>query len=200
MKQVVLVGAGYDGRTMRFASDAVRWFEVDTPAVLADKRRRLITLGHAPAGVASVGIDVGSEDPADGLDALGSALAAAGHDPTQPSLFACETVLVSLTLAAIATLCSTLRGCAAPGSAMVATFAVAPEAAGPVRALRSATSAVSRALGDTRHDELRPGDPEKLMVVTGWHVTRSEHGAERLLDRGTYQLVLVGEPDAAADT
>jgi O-methyltransferase involved in polyketide biosynthesis len=30
--QIVVLGAGYDGRALRFASDDVRWFEVDHPA------------------------------------------------------------------------------------------------------------------------------------------------------------------------
>ena len=47
--QVVLVGAGYDGRALRFGGGAVRWFEVDLPAVQADKRQRLRALGIEPA-------------------------------------------------------------------------------------------------------------------------------------------------------
>ncbi len=57
------------------------------------------------------------------------------------------------------------------------------------RAPRPALSAIARP------DELRPGDPEKLMVVTGWRVIHAEHGPDRLLDRGTHQLVFVCEPE-----
>ncbi len=39
--QVVVVGAGYDGRALRYAKLGVRWFEVDHPATQIDKRRRL---------------------------------------------------------------------------------------------------------------------------------------------------------------
>ena len=46
--QVVLLGAGYDGRALRFGGGAVRWFEVDLAATLADKRRRLDALGIGP--------------------------------------------------------------------------------------------------------------------------------------------------------
>ena len=41
IEQIVLLGAGYDGRALRFGGGAVRWFEVDLPAPQADKRRRL---------------------------------------------------------------------------------------------------------------------------------------------------------------
>ncbi len=49
--QVVLVGAGYDGRPLRFAGETTTWFEVDRPATQADKQRRLAALGLVPRGV-----------------------------------------------------------------------------------------------------------------------------------------------------
>ncbi len=45
--QVVILGAGYDGRALRFAHPNVRFFEVDHPATQEDKRRRLAALGVA---------------------------------------------------------------------------------------------------------------------------------------------------------
>ncbi len=185
--QIVLVGAGYDGRALRFATDGLRWFEIDNAAVLSDTRNRLRSLGLAPAGVAWVNADVEHDD-------LAAALDAAGHDPARPSLFVCESVLVGLPLAVTASLCEGLRARAAPGSTFVATFAVAPEPTRPLQTLRIATNAAMRVLGETRRDELRPGDPEKLMVVTGWHATHIERGVEHRLDRAAYQLVLVCEP------
>lgn len=100
--QIVLLGAGYDGRALRFAAESVRWFEVDSAALLADKRRRLSALGLAPAGVTWVGLNVEIED-------LSAALGAAGHNASRPSLFVAESVLVETTLAVSATVCSTLR-------------------------------------------------------------------------------------------
>ena len=46
MTQAVIVGAGYDGRALRYAKPGVRWFEVDHPATQHDKRERLDRLGH----------------------------------------------------------------------------------------------------------------------------------------------------------
>ncbi len=43
--QVVIIGAGYDGRALRFGGGTTRWFEVDFPSTQADKRRRLHELG-----------------------------------------------------------------------------------------------------------------------------------------------------------
>src|SRR5690349_4299426 len=45
VQQVVLLGAGYDGRSLRFRTPGVRFFEVDHPATQADKQRRLTDVG-----------------------------------------------------------------------------------------------------------------------------------------------------------
>ena len=71
--QVVLLGAGYDGRSLRFGGAPVRWFEVDRPATQTDKRRRLDALGIRTSGISYVALDVMTGD-------LGAALDAAGHD------------------------------------------------------------------------------------------------------------------------
>lgn len=188
--QIVLLGAGYDGRSFRFGGGAARWFEVDRPAVLADKRRRLDALGLPATGAVTVGLDLSKDD-------LDGPLDGAGHDPAAPSLFVCEALLDALTLEAAASLCATLRARAAAGSVLTATFFVAPEPGAPARVVRSATDLLRRAADEPRRNESRPGDPEKLMVVTGWRVTHSESSAERRLDPGAHTLVLVGEPDPA---
>jgi hypothetical protein len=52
-----------------------------------------------------------------------------------------------------------------------------------------------QATDERRGNEWRPGDPQKLLVVTGWHVTHSESSPERRLDPGAHQLIVVCEPD-----
>jgi methyltransferase (TIGR00027 family) len=188
--QIVLLGAGYDGRSFRFGGGTVRWFEVDRPAVLADKRRRLDALGLAATGAVAVGLDLSTDDLDAGLDA-------AGHDPAAPSLFVCEALLDAVTLEAAASVCANLRTRAAAGSVLTATFLVAPEPGAPARALRSATGLLRRAADEPRRNEFRPGDPEKLMVVSGWRVAHAESSGERRLDPGAHTLVLVCEPDPA---
>ena len=119
--QVVLLGAGYDGRALRFGGGPARWFEVDLPETLADKRRRLDSLGVAASGnVRFLGLDVRRDD-------VGAALASAGHDEDRPSLFVAEGLFDGLTLESVATLCQALRARAAPGSVLAATFQVSPE-------------------------------------------------------------------------
>jgi len=189
-QQVVLLGAGYDGRALRFGGGAVRFFEVDLPALLADKRRRLDALGTHPSAVAYVGADLMTAD-------LGAALGAAGHDRDAPSLFVCESAFASLTLEAAASVCGALRARASKGSVLVAGFVVAPEPGGPARAVRATADALLIAAGEPRHSQLRPGDPEMLMVVTGWRVAHSASSAESRLGGGSRVRVVVCEPAAA---
>ena len=129
-------------------------------------------------------------------DDLASALEAAGHDAGVPSLFVAEAIFAALTLEAAAAVCSASRARARPGSALVATFPISPEGGELTRALRAAGGLVRQATGERPRHEFRPGDPQKLLVVTGWRVTHSESSPERRLDPGAHQLVVVCEPGA----
>jgi methyltransferase (TIGR00027 family) len=162
-RQVVLLGAGYDGRALRFGGGDTRWFEVDRPATLADKERRLRALGIEPTQVRFIPLDLLRAD-------VGAALDAAGHDPDAPTLYVCEGLAEFLTLEAMASACDAMSARAAVGSRLVATFVVTPEVGGAWRARRAASDLLLRAAGEPRRNEFAPGDPEKLMVVTGWHV------------------------------
>lgn len=84
--QVVTLGAGYDGRAVRYRTPGVTFFEVDHPATQADKRTR-----YSAADASTEGITFVSDDFT--RDGLGDALARAGHDAARPSLFMCEGVL-----------------------------------------------------------------------------------------------------------
>ena len=53
-----------------------------------------------------------------------------------------------------------------------------------------------QATGERPRYEFRPGDPQKLLVVTGWRVTHTESSAERRLDPGAHMLMVVCEPGA----
>jgi methyltransferase (TIGR00027 family) len=191
MQQIVILGAGYDGRAMRFGGGPTRWFEVDFPSTQADKRRRLDALALAPEHVAYVPLDLMGGD-------LDTALAAAGHDAAAPSLFICEGLLPYLTLEASVAMLRTLRGRARAGSVLVATFLAAPEPRDVLLAVRRARDVMFRAIGEPRRNEFQPGDPEKLFVVTGWRVVRSKSGRASRIDREAQMVILAGEPGPAA--
>ena len=107
--QVVVVGAGYDDRALRFRTPGVRFFEVDHPPTQADKRGRVEQLGAA-GDVSFVPVDLARDD-------LGSALDQAGHDDTAATLFIAEGLLVYLDVEVIRHLLVVLRRRAAAWAA-----------------------------------------------------------------------------------
>ena len=100
--QVVIVGAGYDGRALRFRRPGVRYFELDLPATQLDKRERLARLAIPVDDVTFVPIDLADAD-------VDGTLGAAGHDATRISLFICEGLLVYLDLPVVERLFVSLR-------------------------------------------------------------------------------------------
>ncbi len=187
IEQIVIVGAGYDGRALRFGGGPTRWIEVDVPSTQADKRRRLSTLGISSAGVTYAPVDLGRDDLDDVLDR-------AGHETSRPSLFICEGLLAYLPLEVNASLCETLCARAAPGTVLAVNAYVTPATGAGGRALRRVENGVLSLIGEARRTEFRPGDPEKLLVVTGWRVTRTTRSARGKLDQGAHLLMLAGEP------
>ena len=86
VKQVVLVGAGLDSRPYRFAEklSGVRFFEVDQPATLDLKKKRVrAVFGSLPGHVTYVPFDYRSKPVLDSLSR-------AGFDPRWKTLFIWE--------------------------------------------------------------------------------------------------------------
>ncbi|MEV4621280.1 class I SAM-dependent methyltransferase [Asanoa sp. NPDC049573] len=112
--QVVILGAGLDGRAWRMpelAGGPV--FEVDQPASQQDKRDRAAALpGRPPAFV-----------PVDFTrDVLSTALAAAGHRADLATTWIWEGVVPYLTTDQVAATVEALAGCSAPGSRLVVNY------------------------------------------------------------------------------
>ncbi len=82
--QVVAVGAGYDGRSLRYAKPGVRWFELDHPATQLDKRARLAGLDLAE--LEPIVDDIGFAAADFAVDDVGAALAGVGHDGHRATL------------------------------------------------------------------------------------------------------------------
>jgi methyltransferase (TIGR00027 family) len=83
IRQLVLLGAGYDSRPYRMADELrdVAVFEVDLPVMSAIKRGKVAQIvGDPPTNVRYVEIDFTTQD-------LGERLAASGHDPEAATLF-----------------------------------------------------------------------------------------------------------------
>jgi methyltransferase (TIGR00027 family) len=87
--QVVIVGAGYDTRAWRLRREGVRFFEVDHPATLGDKRRR--APGHGPTYVE---VDLRTESAMQRLSACGLI-------SSRPAIFVVEGVSMYLSEAVV---------------------------------------------------------------------------------------------------
>ena len=120
VRQIVILGAGYDGRALRFATPGVTWFEVDHPATQSDKRARLAALGAPTRGIAFVPIDLNRDD-------LVRSLGRVGYDQTSPSLFLIEGLLGYLPRATTERVLTDLRALATPASRLAAAFPIAPK-------------------------------------------------------------------------
>jgi O-methyltransferase involved in polyketide biosynthesis len=194
--QVVVLGAGYDDRALRFRAPGVRYFELDHPATQADKRQRLARIqadagvpivAPADAGAMAVGpgdavtwawaaADAGALTlaPADfRAGDIATVLAACGHDAGLPSLFVCEGLLVYLDLATISGLLAGLRSRAAAGSALAVSLATHPEGAASGAVLARANAARPNAAAEPWLT-IRPAAAQLcLLGQAGWQVTES---------------------------
>jgi len=95
IRQVVILGAGYDTRAARLPRAGVRFFEVDHPATQTAKRARLAQLSGYPVDAATyVTCNFEREDPIEQL-------AASGFDRTEGALVIWEGVVPYLTEAAV---------------------------------------------------------------------------------------------------
>jgi methyltransferase (TIGR00027 family) len=187
--QIVIVGAGYDGRALRFRTPGVHWFEVDHPATQPDKKRRLAALGVAIDHVSFVAVDLTAND-------LDGALQSAGHEADVPTLFICEGLFAYLPIEAAAQVCKTLRRRAHPRSTLAANFRVAPPTGNLRYSLRAVVDAVLAVIGERRLNDFRPGDAESLIEGAGWRVVKRDASKANRLDGGTHLLVIAAEPAA----
>lgn len=114
--QLVILGAGYDGRAWRMRELAgVRVFEVDHPATQGDKRAHLSELPSPNGAVTFVAIDFERES----LDVV---LERAGHDASSPTCWLWEGVVMYLTREAMRATLAAVAGRSAPGSTLIVNY------------------------------------------------------------------------------
>lgn len=112
VRQVVLLGAGMDSRAFRMAwPEGTRLFEVDTAAPLEFKASVLRQeRAVARCERSTLAVDLREDWPA--------ALAAAGHDPAEPTAWIAEGLLIYLPEEAVELLLARISARSAPGSRM----------------------------------------------------------------------------------
>ena len=115
-RQLVILGAGYDGRAWRMDELAgLRVFEVDHPATQGEKRARVTALGASKGDVTFVAIDFERER----LDAM---LERAGHDRAVPTCWIWEGVVMYLTHDAMRATLADIAARSARGSTLIVNY------------------------------------------------------------------------------
>jgi methyltransferase (TIGR00027 family) len=112
--QVVNLGAGYDSRAYRFRKTMpqVKFFEIELPAMVAEKKRRLkLLFGEVPDYVAFVPIDFNTQTIAGELEK-------AGFNPNLKTLFIWEGVTYYISSEAVENTIQFIAS-SAPGSSVV---------------------------------------------------------------------------------
>jgi methyltransferase (TIGR00027 family) len=159
VKQIVILGAGLDGRAWRLPLTGVRVFEVDHPDTQRYKRAQLGALESTAERVDFVPVDFEKTS-------LGEALDAAGHDCGAPTVWIWEGVVMYLTPEAVQ---ATLRAIAvrsAAGSTLVVNYHTAFRIS-PVRLLLRAIGELDRSAYSVEEMRARLGS-------AGFEVSRDE--------------------------
>jgi methyltransferase (TIGR00027 family) len=150
--QVVIVAAGYDCRALRFRTSGVRFIELDHPSTQADKRHLLDDMGADVTDVAYAAADFTVHD-------VGAALAAAGHDADEETLFLVEGLLIYLPEQVIVSLLTALRARSAPTSQLAVSIS---------RGGSSEFQARVAALGEHAQSSFTENEASMLLERCGW--------------------------------
>lgn len=174
--QLVVLGAGLDARAWRMTElSDVAVFEVDHPASQQDKRERADGLEPVAKSLTYVPVDFGR-------DALGAALAGAGHDSAVATTWVWEGVLPYLTQPEVDSTLAVVAGRSAPGSRLIATYPVPYRLSGMGRRAMRVYSALSGAQNPLRHERhvsaWTPEQMHTLLVAQGFSVTANEKLAD----------------------
>jgi methyltransferase (TIGR00027 family) len=179
--QVVIGGAGYDGRALRYAKPGVRWFEVDHPATQADKLERITRLGLATPAVSFIPADF-TADP------VAEPLLAAGLDPARPALFLFEGVAVYLERPVNQRVLTEFRQVTPVGSPL----AISVSTAGADSESRARFQQRVAALGEPARMVLTFDQATSLLSASGWTVRDSSDRRQRA---GLVVAHAAGPPD-----
>lgn len=157
--QVVILGAGLDGRAWRMPELAgADVFEVDHPDSQREKRERAASLTATARAVHFVPVDFARDD-------LDASLAAAGHDAARPTTWIWEGVVMYLAREAIDATLRVVARRSAPGSTLLVLY-MAPSILTPV------VGAVVRAVGEPLKSVLTADEMRGILSAHGLAVAR----------------------------
>jgi methyltransferase (TIGR00027 family) len=167
VRQIVICGAGYDDRALRFRTPGVRFIELDHPATQGDKARLLCDMGAAAADVTLAGVDFRTDD-------VGAVLERAGHDASEPSLFIAEGLLVYLDLLTCQRLLGALAAHAAPLSVLAVSLATHADGYDSAAVATSANNRRRAGAAEPWLTILPKSEHLELLTNAGWRVTTTE--------------------------
>jgi len=185
-RQLVILGAGYDGRAWRMPELAgVKVFEVDHPATQGEKRMHLAELPPATGMVNFVSMNFE-------LESLDTVLERAGHDRSSPTCWIWEGVVMYLTRDAMRATLAGIAGRSAPGSTLIVNYHTVHR--------RFIARLIFRLIGEPQISAWSPdemaGDLRSAGFVVGddsgmrdWN-DRFAHGAARV-ERGAYMRIAI---------
>lgn len=157
-EQVVILGAGLDGRAWRMPElGDVSVFEVDHPDSQREKRERAAQLTPVSHDIRFVPVDFEH-------DALDAALAAAGHDETRTTTWIWEGVVMYLRRSDIEATLAVVQRRSAVGSRLVVAYHV------PALILKVVGLFLKR-VGEPLRSAFRPEQMRALLLGFGFQVT-----------------------------
>jgi len=160
--QVVILGAGLDGRAWRMPElkDAIV-FEVDHPDTQREKTARVGSLTQHAREVKFVAVDFTRDD-------LAERLASAGHDPSQPTMWIWEGVVMYLTPAEVEATLRIIAARSAAGSRLAIVYI------GPGGFLVPIVALAVRRLGEPFRSRYRASEMRELLARHGFDVRMDE--------------------------
>jgi len=155
--QIVVIGAGYDARALRYRAPGVRWWEIDRPVTQDDKRSRLARLDVVTDGVTFVGLDLSDGEVA-------AALIRSGFEPDAPALYLVEGVVPYLETDTLREMLDDLRSLATPGTRL----AISLGRPGADLAERARFEAGVAALGEPAVGSITIDDADVVLAGCHW--------------------------------
>jgi methyltransferase (TIGR00027 family) len=156
VRQVVIVGAGFDTRAWRMAREGVRFIEIDHPDTQTLKRQLVLD-----GGPEFVPADLTTQDIADALERSSFVF-------DERACFLCEGLTMYLTEPQNETLFSGLASCCREGSLLGTGFVDAEQHGIPARLERRLSRLVARSGGEPIRFEISPADIPAFLADIGW--------------------------------
>jgi methyltransferase (TIGR00027 family) len=157
IRQVVILGAGFDARAWRLQEPGVRFFEIDHPATQHEKRRRAPTGGdvtYVPADLRH--------------DGLAKTLQEAGLSANQRSVFIAEGLTMYFTAPETKRMFAELAAVAPAESRLAANFVGAGGGSVTFRTVAKVIRARWRMSGEPMYHWATRDDVSNLLVAAGW--------------------------------